>query len=181
MENFEKVEKLREKAGVSYEDAKNALEACNYDLLDAMIYLEKLGKVAAPNVNSYTTNNTLPANAYEFEQAQRTYENSCNKQTFGDMMSKFFAWFKKVVKKGCDTTFAVDRQGETLFRMPVIVLVIALLFAFPFTIIALVVGMFLDCRYSFLGFESTTVDINEMCNKVSDACESIKNDINNVK
>ena len=48
MDQLEKVEKLREKTGVSYEDAKNALEACGYDLLDAIVYLEKLGKVKAP-------------------------------------------------------------------------------------------------------------------------------------
>ena len=35
MDKLEKVEKLRAKTGVSYEDAKNALEACDYDLLDA--------------------------------------------------------------------------------------------------------------------------------------------------
>ena len=29
MDKLEKVEKLREKTGVSYEDAKNALEACD--------------------------------------------------------------------------------------------------------------------------------------------------------
>ena len=45
MEFFEKVEALREKANVSYEVAKEAMEACNYDMLDAMIYLEKQGKV----------------------------------------------------------------------------------------------------------------------------------------
>ena len=50
MDKLEKVEKLREKTGVSYEDAKNALEACDYDLLDAIIYLEKLDKVKAPEV-----------------------------------------------------------------------------------------------------------------------------------
>ena len=44
MDKLEKVEKLRAKTGVSYEDAKNALEACDYDLLDAIIYLEKLDK-----------------------------------------------------------------------------------------------------------------------------------------
>ena len=48
MDKLEKVEKLRAKTGVSYEDAKNALEACDYDLLDAIIYLEKLDKVKAP-------------------------------------------------------------------------------------------------------------------------------------
>ncbi len=55
MDKLEKVEKLREKTGVSYEDAKNALEACDYDLLDAIIYLEKLDKVKAPEVESFTT------------------------------------------------------------------------------------------------------------------------------
>ena len=34
MDNLEKVEKLREKTGVSYEEAKEALEANNYDVLD---------------------------------------------------------------------------------------------------------------------------------------------------
>ena len=48
MDNLEKVEKLREKTGVSYEEAKEALEANNYDVLDAIIYLEKKGKVKAP-------------------------------------------------------------------------------------------------------------------------------------
>ena len=55
MDKLEKVEKLREKTGVSYEDAKNALEACDYDLLDAIIYLEKLDKVKAPDVDSFVT------------------------------------------------------------------------------------------------------------------------------
>ena len=39
MEHLEKVEKLRERANVSYEDAKEALEASEWDLLDAMVYL----------------------------------------------------------------------------------------------------------------------------------------------
>ena len=55
MEFFEKVEALREKANVSYEVAKEAMEACNYDMLDAMIYLEKQGKVNSGSTASYTT------------------------------------------------------------------------------------------------------------------------------
>ena len=37
MEQLEKVEKLRERADVSYEEAKEALEDCDWDLLDAMV------------------------------------------------------------------------------------------------------------------------------------------------
>ena len=44
MDTFEKVEKLREKANVTFEEAKAALDEANGDLLDAMILLEKQGK-----------------------------------------------------------------------------------------------------------------------------------------
>jgi translation elongation factor EF-Ts len=56
MERLEKVEKLRSKANVSYEEAKEALDACIDDILDAMVYLEKNGKVKKPNTDVYTTN-----------------------------------------------------------------------------------------------------------------------------
>ena len=55
MDNFEKVEKLREKANVTYEEAKTALENSNWDMLDAMIYLEKNGKVKEDKRAEYTT------------------------------------------------------------------------------------------------------------------------------
>ena len=41
MENLEKVELIREKCGVSYEEAKNALEACDDDVLEAIIAIER--------------------------------------------------------------------------------------------------------------------------------------------
>ena len=44
MERMEMVEKLRLKAQVSYEEAKLALENSDWDLLDALVYLEKEGK-----------------------------------------------------------------------------------------------------------------------------------------
>ncbi|MDE6024671.1 MAG: DUF4342 domain-containing protein [Lachnospiraceae bacterium] len=178
MDNFEKVEKIREKTGVSYQEAKEALEATGYDMLDAMVYLEKLGKVPAPDMNSFKTDGRI-VNSSEFDKAQETYESACKKSTFGDVCAKFFNWFKKIVKKGCDTTFVVDRNDENVFKMPVIVLVCALIFLLPVTAILLIVGMFCDCRYSFIGFESTSVDINEMCSKASDACMDLKNDLTN--
>ena len=41
MEHFELVEKLVNTFGVSYEKAKEALEASNWDAIDAAIYLER--------------------------------------------------------------------------------------------------------------------------------------------
>jgi len=46
--SLELIEKLKEKVNISYADAKEALEKCNGDLVEALIYLEKENKI---NVN----------------------------------------------------------------------------------------------------------------------------------
>lgn len=181
MDNLEKVEKIREKTGVSYEEAKNALEACEYDMLDALVYLEKLGKIDSNNVASYSTTQIVESN--EFTKAQEDYENSCKETSFGEafsiIFSKVFKAFEKAVKKGCETTFFVKKKEKVVLRVPVIVLVLLTLFAFWIIVPLLIVGMFCDCKYSFEGFETTKFDINEICEKASDSCESLKNDIKN--
>lgn len=45
--SLELIEKLKEKVNISYADAKEALEKCNGDLVDALIYLEKENKIKA--------------------------------------------------------------------------------------------------------------------------------------
>ncbi len=46
--SLELIEMLRERANVSYEEAKEALEKCNNDVVEALIYLEKMDKIKAP-------------------------------------------------------------------------------------------------------------------------------------
>lgn len=46
--NLELIEMLRERANVSYEEAREALEKCNGDIVDALIYLEKQDKIKPP-------------------------------------------------------------------------------------------------------------------------------------
>jgi len=94
MDNLEKVEKIREKTGVSYEEAKAALEATNYDVLDAIIYLEKNGKVKAPEVTSYTTEQAQQTST-EFEQAQQEY----TRDLWSDDGSIFFLVWKTFKEK----------------------------------------------------------------------------------
>ena len=55
MEMIEKVERLREKADVTYEEAKAALEQSDGDLLDAMVLLERQGKVRKPAQSTFST------------------------------------------------------------------------------------------------------------------------------
>jgi hypothetical protein len=41
MDNLEKIDAIRNRMATSYEDAKRALESSNWDLVDALVFLEK--------------------------------------------------------------------------------------------------------------------------------------------
>jgi hypothetical protein len=43
--NLELIDELKKRANVSYEDARDALEKCNGDIVEALIYLEKQKKI----------------------------------------------------------------------------------------------------------------------------------------
>lgn len=62
MDNFEKVEKLVEKTGVDYAKAKEALEKSEWDMLDAVIYLEAEGLIQKKVGNYSTANAATNAN-----------------------------------------------------------------------------------------------------------------------
>ncbi len=178
MENFEKVELLREKANVTFEEAKEAMEACNYDMLDAMIYLEKQGKVNSGSTASYTTSSGTDT-SQEFEQAQRSYEDSCQRTSLGEMLNKFGKWCGHMVQKSVEVDFCVTKNDKLILKVPVLALVLALLFVFWFFAILLIVGLFCDCRYHFQGMESTTINLNQICDQAATTCENIKNDFQN--
>ncbi|MBQ8318092.1 MAG: DUF4342 domain-containing protein [Lachnospiraceae bacterium] len=180
MDNLEKVERIREKTGVSYEDAKIALEASNNDMLDAIVYLEKLGKVNAPKQSQYVTSFETETSS-EFDKAQADYEKACKKSSFGEKIDSFGEWFKKVIKRSCEIKFNVDRYEERVFSLPLLALIIIMLFAFWLVGILLIVGLFFDYKYSFEGVNPTTVDINDLCNKASDTCTGLREDIKNEK
>ena len=172
MEKLEKVEKLREKTGVTYEDAKAALVACDYDLLDAIVYLEKLGKIKSPENTSYTT--TLQAPSKEFERAQASYEDSCKKSTIGDGVDRFISWAGDLMKKSCKSTFHVEHEGKQVVAVPLLVFILLLIFAFWITLPLMIVGLFFDYKYHFEGINK--IDVNEVCDKASAAAMNMKND-----
>lgn len=46
--SLELIEMIRERANVSYEEAREALENCNDDIIETLVYLEKQGKIKSP-------------------------------------------------------------------------------------------------------------------------------------
>lgn len=173
MTNFDSVEKLRERANVSYEDAKAALDACDGDLLDALIYLEKQGKVSPPGGGSYSSKVESPNTAI----IKSTPRESGKGEGFKELMHRFFEWCGKVFHYGNTNYFEVRHKDEKILALPVSILVLLLIFAFWVTIPLIIVGLFLNCRYSFRGAQVEKIDMNGVMSSAADAADKVKNEV----
>ena len=167
MTNFEMVETLREKANVSYEEAKDALEQSNWDLLDAMLLLEKEGKVN-PGSQSYSTK----------PEEEKATENEKKRRDNGEGARGALRWlgqtFCKLLRMGNANAFVVSRRGQELFSLPVTVFVILMICGFWFMFAVLAVGLFCGARYSFRGPNLGKPSINEAMNRAAEAAETVK-------
>lgn len=196
MTNLEKVEKLKEKAKVSYEEAKDALEACEWDMLDAIVKLEREGKIGivqdesdedTPAIefssqeqyaenhagNQHSTQNTdTPQQIVESYQTYREEQQKKNKGKMDD----FWNWCKKILKKSVDNKFVVARHGEKVMEIPVLLLVILLLASVWIILVVLGAGLFFGFSYSFAGPDLGKKDINDTMSKANDVADSIKNE-----
>ena len=173
MEILEKVEKIREKTGVSYEEAKNALEASGGDILDAIVLLENQGKISKPEVQVYTTGRQDSSEEFR-EAAEECKKNSEKKHN--SVIKSFFSWCSKMIKKGCENFFIISKDGDHIGTIPVLVLVLLLLCAFWVVVPLMIVGLFFGFRYSLQGEITKAVDVNTACEKAAEACETVKNE-----
>lgn len=172
MSELEKVEKLRERANVSYDEAKKALEENGWDLLDAIVALEKEGKVKREGEESFTT---------QYGQTHKIEEQveEEHKTTLSELFKNFADWVKKLVKKGNENYFEVERKGKTILSIPVTVFVIVLLFCWQVVLVFLLIGLFFGFHYLFRGPAKSVGDVNKVLDSVSGTADAIKEGVKN--
>ena len=181
MENYEKAQKVCEMCGVTYEEARRALEANEWDVLDAIVYLEKLGK-ATPRTATYATQTGADYQAtLEMSQAQSDYEQATRRSAGGEKFSRVFNRamdaVRRLFKRGVEVSFVASRGESQVFSMPAILLVLLALLAFWVVFPLLIVGLFFGFRYRFDGLGAVTIDVNDMADKMSQAAANLKHDV----
>lgn len=182
MVTLEQVEKLREYANISYDEAKEALENAGGDILQAIIDLERQGKINSPQGGGQYTSGSIEVTALRQQEDVKkentqSKNNNGEKSAFSRNMGKFFRWMGDVLHKGNVNALVVEKNGTSIMRMPITVLVILLIFAFWFVIPILVVGLFFDFRYFFNGPDIKSNKVNDAMGSVANAAEEIKNDM----
>lgn len=181
MTTIEQVEKLREKTNVSYAQAKEALEKCNDDILDAILYLEEMGQIKTPE-NGGTYSSHEQSKDKSGKQGAKKNKNDVyyaeydGKDSFQSLLGKFWGWCKKLLKKGCINNFEVYRYGRSIFKMPVIVFLFLLICAFWIAVPLLIVGLVFKFKYLFSGPDLSDMDIDKAIDAVADTAKTVKNE-----
>lgn len=154
MDRLEMIEKLRERARVTYDEAREALEQANGDLLDALILLERQGKVPPPQGGGfYRSEGSAPTEQVSFERSDERTENGAGRKetsNFKESLERFWNFLNGLLKKGNTTSFEILKDKEYVASFPVTVLALLLVFAPWVTLPLIVIGLFLGFHYQFV-------------------------------
>ena len=169
---LEQVERLREKADISYEEARAVLEQCGGDLLEALILLERQGRTRAPGGGGFFT--TQPGGGTAGVTDLVLTEPPPGQKKARREGSGFWAQLRELLYAGLNllrhslsNQFEVWRHGELMTSLPVLILIILVIVAFWITIPLVIVGHFFGCQYRFSGPDLNQERVNEVMDKVS--------------
>ena len=154
MDRLEQIEKLRERAQVSYDEARAAYNDAEGDLLEALIILERQGKVAPPKGDGYYRSEQTVSEPINEEKEERSggrrTTNEQENNNFKETLDKIWKFFSGLIKKGNETSFEVLKDKEHMATFPVTVLALLLLFAPWITLPLIVIGLFFGFHYQFV-------------------------------
>jgi hypothetical protein len=130
--NLESIDMLRERTGATYEEAKEALENCNEDMVEALVYLERNKKIKAEP------------------------KAKCNRGR------ALIGWIKSVISKGNRTKLDVTKNEKSVVRIPLTILALIIVFAPHLSVIALIVALFTEHRFQVIKETGESVALQKM-------------------
>lgn len=170
---LELVERLREKAPVSYAMAKQALEYSGGNLLDALIYLEERGAIPREDGAYYSTRSeTPPAPPSPAPAVVQTGEERRKKQPgrprvrLRELLTALRRWL-------VDNELEVWRKGQPITALPVLILGLLLCCA-PWVVLpVLILGLFTGFRYRFSGPDLEREELNNVMGSMADTAADL--------
>lgn len=160
MTESEKIAKLCEKADVTEAEARKILEQVDWDLLDAILLLERQGRLKDAAAR-YSTRR---------EQASGDGEETSD---FKRRASSVGAALQRAIRIGNENAFAVSRGGRRLFSLSITAMAILAVFANIWLLLALVVGLFFGLRYAIEGEQLGKPSVNDVMDKAATAAENV--------
>ena len=194
MDNYQKVEQLVNKAGCSYEDARAALEDCEWDMLDAVISLEREGKVkketaefkaeepieiipevSADKISGSSSQQITYSHADDNAGNQGSKESQGSSKESPKRARRFFQRIRSILMN--NRMVVIKSNGKQIADLPIVIPVIALIAFFWATLIIAALAMLFGCRFHFEGEDLGKTNINDTMDKAADYAEKVKKDL----
>lgn len=169
MERNEMIKVLMEKAKVSHEEAEEALQECDFDLLDSIIYLERKGKV-----ENNETNTIIEVDEENKKESDGNQKKKCG--GIGEVIGRIIKFIGKVIDKGNKNDFEISKESKKPIKISLTISALLLIVAFWPVVVLLVVGLFSGYKYSITGPDINTNKVNDILNKASESADNIKDD-----
>lgn len=164
MITIEQVEKVVKHTGVTYQEAKEALEVTEGNVLEAIINIEK--RRGETKQSAHASQNR------QEERMQREESNS-------DSLDQFVEWVKRWVHRGTINKLEVVRNKKVVLALPVLVFIILVLFVFWVTVPLLIISLFFGYGYRFSGPDLEKTKVNDAVQMASEATIKAKDAVVN--
>lgn len=165
MDKFKLVEKLKDKANVSYEEAKDALESSNWDILDAMLYLEEHGNVEKQSIREIYTNEYNKSYSNEEDLNKDKEKKYSNNSKDNIDFQGIFEFICRAIDTSNNIFLEIKRRGVVLLKFPLTVIILLLFFTFWVTIPIMITGLFFEVEF-FLATKRVDEEKVDKINKV---------------
>jgi len=146
---LEQIDFLRERANVSYREAKEALEETGGDMVDALVILEKQNKLSGKKQSS----------------SKNSGENG-----FWHSVKNFFRKMNKI-------RFILRNEKSVLINFPLTIALILAIAATPFVVLGILVALFAGYRIQFKTEKGEDMAVNKYFDKMSDSVKSMGEDL----
>jgi len=146
---LEQIDFLRERANVSYREAKEALEQTEGDMVEALVLLEKQNKL------------------------------SSKKQSSGKSSEGNGLWIsiKNFFKRMNKIRFILRNEKSVLINFPLTIALILAIVATPFVVVGILVALFTGYRIQFKTDNGEDMAVNKYFDKMSDSVRSMGEDL----
>lgn len=133
---LEMVDEVINRTGASYKEAKDALEFCDGDILDAVVYIE-----------------TQKEHGRDF------------KREFSDRTNEMIEKAKELIKKGNVTRCIIEKDGRVMIDIPVNAGGLAALVFIGPTLVAVTAAIAVGCQLKIVKDNGEVINVNDLVNE----------------
>ena len=142
MEHIDMVEKLHEKANISFSEAKEVLERADWDMLEALLILEKEGKI-----QPLTTTVTTLEDENIYEKVESNMHNT-KESKWAKFWEELMENLKILIGKCFNCSLVMrSRKTNNVIHIPLFIGIILCCVSLPMVAVGLLLGLLMGYDY----------------------------------